>query len=93
VIYTGTHDNDTSLGWWGALGEQERSAVQALGGPCDDGPNWGLIRLAQSSQAAFSIVPLQDVLGLGSEARLNTRAPTPATIIGATGWRPQTGIG
>jgi len=87
VIYTGTHDNDTSLGWWGALGEQERSAVQALGGPCDDGHNWGLIRLAQSSQAAFSIVPLQDVLGLGSEARLNT----PSTHTGNYHWRYQAG--
>jgi 4-alpha-glucanotransferase len=83
VIYTGTHDNDTSFGWWGTLGEQEKRAVQALVGPCEDGANWGLIRLAQSSQAAFSIVPLQDVLGLGSEARLNT----PSTHTGNYHWR------
>jgi 4-alpha-glucanotransferase len=61
--------------------------VQALVGPCDDGPNWGLIRLAQSSQAAFSIVPLQDVLGLGSEARLNT----PSTHTGNYHWRYRAG--
>lgn len=83
VIYSGTHDNDTSLGWWAALSEQEQRAVRALIGPCDDGPNWGLIRLAQGSPAAFSIVPLQDVLGLGSEARLNT----PSTTVGNYHWR------
>ena len=83
VIYSGTHDNDTSLGWWRALGEQEKRAAGALIGPCDDGPNWGLIRLAQSSPAAFSIVPIQDVLGLGSEARLNT----PSTHTGNYHWR------
>ena len=83
VIYTGTHDNDTTLGWWSTLGEKERAAVLALVGPCKDGPNWGLIRLAQSSPASFSVVPLQDVLGLGSEARLNT----PSTHQGNYHWR------
>lgn len=87
VIYSGTHDNDTSLGWWSVLTEKERSAVQALIGICDDGPNWGLIRLAQSSPASFAIVPLQDVLGLGSEARLNT----PSTHTGNYHWRFQPG--
>ncbi len=87
VIYSGTHDNDTSMGWWRALGEHEQRAVRALIGPCEDGPNWGLIRLAQSSPAAFSIVPLQDVLGLGSEARLNT----PSTTVGNYHWRHSVG--
>ena len=87
VIYSGTHDNDTSLGWYRALGEQERRPVDALIGPCADGANWGLIRLAQSSQAAFSIVPLQDVFGLGSEARLNT----PSTHTGNYHWRYEDG--
>src|SRR4051794_7574176 len=83
VIYTGTHDNDTTLGWWSTLSEQERSAVIGLVGQCNDGPNWGLIRLAQSSPANFSVVPLQDVLGLGSKARLNT----PSTHTGNYHWR------
>jgi 4-alpha-glucanotransferase len=69
------------------LGEKERTAVMALTGPCEDGPNWGLIRLAQSSPANFSIVPLQDILGLGSEARLNT----PSTTVGNYHWRQQPG--
>jgi 4-alpha-glucanotransferase len=83
VIYTGTHDNDTTLGWWSTLSEKERGAVLSLMGPCNDGPNWGLIRLAQSSPANFSVAPLQDVLGLGSEARLNT----PSTHTGNYHWR------
>ncbi len=83
VVYTGTHDNDTTLGWWSTLGEKERAAVLALVGPCKDGPNWGLIRLAQSSPARFAVVPLQDVLSLGSEARLNT----PSTHMGNYHWR------
>lgn len=87
VIYSGTHDNDTTVGWWSSLGEKERSAALALIGPCEDGPNWGLIRLAQSSPANFSVVPLQDVLGLGSEARLNT----PSTHTGNYHWRCQPG--
>jgi 4-alpha-glucanotransferase len=87
VIYTGTHDNDTTLGWWSALSEKERTAVLALIGPNEDGPNWGLIRLAQSSPANFAVVPLQDVLGLGSDARLNT----PSTHTGNYHWRCQPG--
>ena len=87
VLYTGTHDNDTTLGWWATLSEKERRSVQALVGPCEDGPNWGLIRLAQSSPANLSVVPLQDVLSLGSEARLNT----PSTHLGNYHWRYQPG--
>jgi len=73
VIYTGTHDNDTTLGWWqsGAT-NYERAAVQAYVGRLEEGINWALLRLAQASVASLSVVPLQDVLGLGSEARMNT---------------------
>jgi 4-alpha-glucanotransferase len=88
VIYTGTHDNDTTIGWWSTLSEKERAVVLALIGPCEDGPNWGLIRLAQSSPASFSVVPLQDVLGLGNEARLNT----PSISVGNYHWRLQAGL-
>jgi 4-alpha-glucanotransferase len=87
IIYTGTHDNDTTLGWWSTLSEKERAAVTALTGRCEDGPNWGLIRLAHSSPASFSVVPLQDVLSLGSEARLNT----PSTHVGNYHWRFEAG--
>jgi 4-alpha-glucanotransferase len=72
VVYTGTHDNDTTLGWWASAPEHERSAFEAYAGPSPDGVNWTLIRLAQASVAELAVVPLQDVLGLGSEARFNT---------------------
>jgi 4-alpha-glucanotransferase len=88
VLYTGTHDNDTSLGWWkSGASDHERRAVESYVGPCEDGINWALIRAAQASVASFSIVPLQDVLGLGSEARLNT----PSVKTGNYHWRYQPG--
>ena len=71
VVYTGTHDNDTTVGWFAGLSEAERaSALRYVGG---DGREiaWDLIRLALQSVAEWAIVPLQDVLGLGSEARMN----------------------
>jgi 4-alpha-glucanotransferase len=73
VIYTGTHDNDTTVGWLqsGAV-EQERSNAEAYLGRCEDGIQWAFIRAAQTSVAELALIPLQDVLGLGSEARMNT---------------------
>jgi 4-alpha-glucanotransferase len=88
VVYTGTHDNDTTLGWWNSnMSEDERRAVRSYVGDCEDGINWGLIRLAQGSVASLSVVPLQDVLGLGSEARLNV----PSVKDGNYRWRFQPG--
>jgi 4-alpha-glucanotransferase len=73
VIYTGTHDNDTVVGWWNsAAAEHERRNAEAYVGRCEDGIHWAFIRAAQCSAAHLCIVPLQDVLGLGSEARMNT---------------------
>jgi 4-alpha-glucanotransferase len=73
VIYTGTHDNDTTEGWWksDATGDERRHA-QAYVGKCEDGIHWAFIRAAQSSVSGLSIIPLQDVMGLGSAARMNT---------------------
>lgn len=72
VVYTGTHDNDTLCGWWAsAATENERAYVEAYVGRADDGVHWAMIRAAASSVASLSIVPLQDVLGLGSDARMN----------------------
>jgi 4-alpha-glucanotransferase len=73
VIYTGTHDNDTVAGWWhSGAADHERRNAEAYMGRCDDGIHWEFIRAAHTSPASLSIVPLQDVLGLGSEARMNT---------------------
>jgi len=73
VIYTGTHDNDTTVGWFhtGAA-EHERRNAECYFGRCDDGIHWAFIRAAQTSVADLALIPLQDVLGLGSEARMNT---------------------
>jgi len=72
VVYTGTHDNDTLLGWWNsAVTSEERVHVLAYLGQCDDGINWAMIRAAMNSPASLCVVPLQDVLSLGSEARMN----------------------
>jgi 4-alpha-glucanotransferase len=83
VAYTGTHDNDTTQGWWGSLGKTEQKAVETLVGPVGNRPVWPLIRAVESSVAEVSIVPAQDVLELGSEARMNT----PAVPAGNWSWR------
>jgi len=84
VVYTGTHDNDTTRGWWesGATPE-ERRAAQAYLVPGSDGIHWAFIRAAEASVANLCIIPLQDVLGLGSEARMNV----PSKPDGNWAWR------
>jgi 4-alpha-glucanotransferase len=67
VVYTGTHDTDTARGWWDGLDAKARRATGL--DPAD--PAWSLIELALGSRANLAIVPAQDVLGLGSEARMN----------------------
>jgi 4-alpha-glucanotransferase len=83
VVYTGTHDNDTTAGWYRSLSPRERAQT----GLDPHDPSWSLIDLAWSSRAAVAIAPAQDVLGLGSEARMNT----PATTHGNWRWRLRRG--
>jgi 4-alpha-glucanotransferase len=72
VVYTGTHDNDTTLGWWRAAGETERRFAGTYLA-CDEADvHWAMIRAAFNSVANLAIVPLQDVLGLDSDQRMNT---------------------
>jgi 4-alpha-glucanotransferase len=71
VVYTGTHDNDTTEGWFASLGEKERHRVRVYTGSDGSAMHWHLIRLAMTSVSNVAIYPLQDVLGLGSEARMN----------------------
>ena len=83
VVYTGTHDNDTSLGWFDAAPSQERSfALRYLARSGEDFA-WDLIRTAMRSVADTVVVPLQDVLSLDSEARMNF----PGRPSGNWGWR------
>jgi 4-alpha-glucanotransferase len=84
VIYTGTHDNDTTVGWFrSGAAKHECSNAEAYLGRCEDGIHWALLRAAQTSAAEFALVPLQDVLGLGSDARMNT----PSENSGNWRWR------
>jgi len=72
VVYTGTHDNDTARGWYSSASAAERaSAASYLGPEIAADPPWALIRAAFTSVAETAIVPVQDILGLGSEARMN----------------------
>jgi 4-alpha-glucanotransferase len=83
VAYTGTHDNNTTLGWWRETGEVEREAVEALVGPAGASPVWPLIRATEASVARMAVVPAQDLLELGAEARMNT----PSVAGGNWSWR------
>jgi 4-alpha-glucanotransferase len=83
VIYTGTHDNDTTLGWWHKTNEVERAAIAAYLHPGDDGIVWAMMRSAATSVARLCLFPMQDVLQLDSDARMNT----PAQSGGNWAWR------
>jgi 4-alpha-glucanotransferase len=85
VCYTGTHDNDTTAGWWAALDEKNRGYLAAYIGRRVDDPAWDLIRLAWGSVALIAVAPLQDVLSLGREARMNK----PGVAEGNWRWRVQ----
>lgn len=89
VVYTGTHDNDTTLGWWQSTGNAERHHVATYLGY--DRPEsvaempWPLIRMALSSTSDLAIIPLQDLLGLDNSARMND----PSVNAGNWRWRYQ----
>jgi 4-alpha-glucanotransferase len=84
MVYTGTHDNDTTVGWFDQASEYERDRVlRYIGGLSADGIHWNMMRLALSSIADQAVFPLQDILGLGSFARMNT----PGQAEGNWAWR------
>jgi 4-alpha-glucanotransferase len=86
IVYTATHDSDTVRGWYDSLDSDHRAAVDAAidaRGVREPEPWWSLIRLAFSSPACVAMVQAQDVLGLGSEARMNV----PGEIGNAWKWK------
>jgi 4-alpha-glucanotransferase len=83
VVCTGTHDTDTALGWWRAHDAQGQRHL----GLDPNEPHWSLIGRALASRCRLALLPLQDVLGLGSEARMNR----PGTTSGNWCWRMQPG--
>jgi 4-alpha-glucanotransferase len=83
VAYTGTHDNNTTQGWWEEIPPEERRAVEAYVGPVDDRPVWPLIHALEASAAQIAIVPAQDLLELDAASRMNT----PSVAEGNWSWR------
>jgi 4-alpha-glucanotransferase len=83
VVYTGTHDNDTTLGWYRSIDETERDLVRRYLARPDEDIVWDLIRAAYSSVARYAIIPMQDFLVLDTDARMNM----PSTIGGNWNWR------
>ncbi|MGF1470711.1 MAG: 4-alpha-glucanotransferase [Rubrobacteraceae bacterium] len=82
VVYTGTHDNDTTAGWWRTVGPEGRNFARRYLGK-EFVSVWDFIRLAYASGANRAVVPMQDLLELGSEHRMNT----PGTTEGNWAWR------
>ena len=89
VVYTGTHDNDTLIGWFTKANEDDKQfARNYLNSRSDNEIHWDAIRGAWSSVASMAIAPIQDFLGLGSEARINT----PGLASGNWQWRLKDGV-
>jgi 4-alpha-glucanotransferase len=89
VVYTGTHDNDTTVGWWNnSASEREKAWARQYFGRVDDGINWAFIRAAFGSVATLAVVPVQDVLGLDSDCRMNI----PSKPGGNWSWRLPSGV-
>lgn len=83
VVYTGTHDNETTAGFWASTGEHVRDHVRRYFGVSGQDVVWDLIRAALASVSVFAVVPFQDLLALGNEARMNI----PSVASGNWGWR------
>lgn len=84
VVYTGTHDNNTTVGWFEERSDDAKERVTSfLGCTSELGIHWDLIRLAMSSVAIYALFPLQDILGLGDEAKMNK----PGTAESNWAWR------
>jgi 4-alpha-glucanotransferase len=87
LVYTGTHDNDTTLGWYRSLDAESEARVNLYLGCTSADMPMGLVRAALASVAQLAIVPVQDLLALGSEARFNI----PGTAQGNWQWRMAAG--
>ena len=83
VVYTGTHDNDTTAGWYEKASAKEKDLFRRYTATDGDYCHFHMIRMAYASVADVAIVPMQDVLGLGSWARINT----PGLVEGNWGWK------
>lgn len=90
VVYTGTQDNDTTVGWFYGLAREQQDRVMAyLGYPAEEMP-WPLIRAAYASVANLAVIPLQDILSLGSDHRMNTPGTTQGNWLWQFSWEQLT---
>ena len=87
VVYTGTHDNDTFMGWHKSVDERVRTTIAKYAGEPSEPAPWNAIRLALGSVADLAIIPAQDLLALGNEARMNF----PGKASGNWAWRLKPG--
>ncbi len=76
VYYTGTHDNDTTIGWYTSAPEDVKDHIRRYFRSSGDSPNWDMIYAAMLSVSRLAMFPMQDILGLGSECRMNTPGTT-----------------
>lgn len=83
ICYTGTHDNDTTVGWYLELDEKYRDKVRRYMNCDGSNIHWDFIRTALGSTARYAIFPLQDLFGFGSDCRMNT----PGAAAGNWAWR------
>ncbi|HEX5135380.1 MAG TPA: 4-alpha-glucanotransferase, partial [Planctomycetota bacterium] len=86
VAFTGTHDNDTTRGWFRSGGPDAERARRYAGCRGSD-IHWGMIRVAHLTASDLAIIPVQDLLGLGSEARMNR----PGKVRGNWSWQLEKG--
>jgi 4-alpha-glucanotransferase len=82
-VYPGTHDNDTTRGWYATVDEKTRDHVRRYHRIGGSDIGWDFVRAAYESVANLAVIPLQDLLGLGSESRFNT----PGKSQGNWSWR------
>jgi 4-alpha-glucanotransferase len=83
VSYTGTHDNNTTLGWFNEINDHTKTRVHQYLGETHEAMPWLLIRASLQSVSQLSVIPMQDILGLDAEHRMNV----PGTTEGNWSWR------
>ncbi len=83
MVYTGTHDNNTTLGWYQELSHEQRGTVHHYLGDSSEPMPWLLVRTALASVARLAVIPMQDVLGLDGAHRMNV----PGVADGNWRWR------
>ena len=88
VYYTGTHDNNTSIGWYENAPEKQKDMFRRYFRTSGDSPNWEMIHAVMMSVAKIAIFPMQDIAGLGAECRTNT----PGVPYGNWQWRLTRGL-